>query len=249
VAGLRSNNKDLQLSAICGERVPEDTEDATTRLSIIRGIRYYFGFAKELHGTYAPFTRALNARSIMSDVIPDMIHPGHFPYCIWHPEAASAATYRELGEARECSNPHYLRDLEAKVASGMAVPPEQTLEVWKKLTFKEQFAANRAALKTCAMSKDVAVDSCRWMYNGRLCNATDVEFNVCAPDELRAGRSSRRSWTRMELCLGKAFIQSLTSTNLHRGLKSLMHSERLLHSPSTHGNLGKRFSYDGILLP
>ena len=42
------------------------------------------------------FTRALNARSIMSNVIPNLDSQNDTPYCIWHPETASDETYREL---------------------------------------------------------------------------------------------------------------------------------------------------------
>ncbi|KZF19540.1 MATE efflux family protein [Xylona heveae TC161] len=83
-------------SAIHGKQVPCALGRPTPRYCVIRGIRYNPGFAKELHGVLPEFTRALNARSIMSNSIPDMNHPDDFPYCIWHPEVATEATYREL---------------------------------------------------------------------------------------------------------------------------------------------------------
>ncbi|KAH8910646.1 hypothetical protein BR93DRAFT_923352 [Coniochaeta sp. PMI_546] len=66
------------------------------RLCLVRGIRYHRGFGEELRGVLPEFTRALNARSIMSGVIPEMSRPDEFPYCIWHPETASEDTYRQL---------------------------------------------------------------------------------------------------------------------------------------------------------
>ena len=42
------------------------------------------------------FSRARNARLIMSNIIPDMQDPATEPYCIWYPEPASEETYREL---------------------------------------------------------------------------------------------------------------------------------------------------------
>lgn len=38
----------------------------------------------------------LNARSIMSNIIPDMTAHDDMPYCIWHPDVATAETYRKL---------------------------------------------------------------------------------------------------------------------------------------------------------
>lgn len=85
-------------AAIRGEKVPYALGFPMTRLCVIHGIRYNAGFATELRGMpgYLEFTHALNARSIMSNVIPDMTAPGEFPYCIWHPHLAAEATYREL---------------------------------------------------------------------------------------------------------------------------------------------------------
>jgi hypothetical protein len=84
-------------AAIRGEKVPKDICDQQ-RLCLIRGIRYHYGFAKEFQGHphYKDISRALNARSIMSNVIPDITAPYDTPYCIWHPEVATEQTYREL---------------------------------------------------------------------------------------------------------------------------------------------------------
>ncbi|RHZ52470.1 hypothetical protein CDV55_100117, partial [Aspergillus turcosus] len=65
-------------------------------LCVVRGIRYHPGFATELGGLLPKYTRALNARDIMSDYIPEMSGPDEFPYCIWHPERAKEETYRAL---------------------------------------------------------------------------------------------------------------------------------------------------------
>lgn len=85
-------------AAIRGEKVPFALGLPVTRLCVLRGIRYHAGFASELRGLsgHPEFTRALNARSIMSNVIPDMTSPDEFPYCIWHPDLAAEETYREL---------------------------------------------------------------------------------------------------------------------------------------------------------
>jgi hypothetical protein len=86
-------------AAIRGENVPHALGFNVVRLCTIPGIRYHSGFATELYslGNLCPeFTRALNARSITSNIIPDMKEAYEFPYCIWHPDSASEDTYRDL---------------------------------------------------------------------------------------------------------------------------------------------------------
>lgn len=83
-------------AAIYGERIPHALGLPLTRNCVVRGIRYHDGFGEELRGVLPMFTRALNARSIMSDHIPAMDSEVEFPYCIWYPQVASEATYREL---------------------------------------------------------------------------------------------------------------------------------------------------------
>ena len=68
--------------AIRGEQISRALGLTVTRLCTVRGIRYHPGFATELRGLLPDFTRALNARAIMSDEIPDMTEPDEFQYCI-----------------------------------------------------------------------------------------------------------------------------------------------------------------------
>ncbi|KAF1985683.1 alpha/beta-hydrolase [Aulographum hederae CBS 113979] len=86
------------LAAIRGESVPRRLGVLAARRAVVSGIRHHPGFATVLHGTCGEFTRALNARSIMSDIIPDMDmdNPDEVPYCIWHPDIAKETTYRDL---------------------------------------------------------------------------------------------------------------------------------------------------------
>lgn len=85
-------------AAIRGAKIPLNLGLKVARLCTIRGIRYHPNFATELYSLseHLEFTRALNARCIMSDDVPDMQNSENFPYCIWHPEVASEDTYREL---------------------------------------------------------------------------------------------------------------------------------------------------------
>ena len=82
--------------AVQGQKIPLAYGDPVTRACIVRGIRQHPGFAQELHGQLPLFTRALNAREIMSGRIPDMPEATDRPYCIWYPQVASEETYRCL---------------------------------------------------------------------------------------------------------------------------------------------------------
>lgn len=86
------------LAAIRGEAIPQSLGLEVVRLCTIRGIRYHPSFGEELHGILPEFTRALNARKIMSNDIPTMLSASDFPYCIWHPDPASEDTYRKLAQ-------------------------------------------------------------------------------------------------------------------------------------------------------
>ncbi|KAK3938334.1 hypothetical protein QBC46DRAFT_441086 [Diplogelasinospora grovesii] len=93
--------------AVAGQELPEGLARRVLRLCVIRGIRYHDAFAQDsakvLHDLLPKlpeFKRALNARAIMSNRIPDMSpdsdFAGDMPYCIWHPEVATEDTYRRL---------------------------------------------------------------------------------------------------------------------------------------------------------
>lgn len=89
------------LQAIRGIKLPANLGSRIARICAVRGIRHHAAFAtiaKILHGLpeCPEITRALNARSIMSNVIPEMSNPNDVPYCIWHPDLATESTYRSL---------------------------------------------------------------------------------------------------------------------------------------------------------
>lgn len=71
-----------------------------TGLCVLHGIRHHHGFAAELLPRSSEqdtvFVRALHARAIMSNVVPDISAAEEFPYCIWYPDTASENTYRQL---------------------------------------------------------------------------------------------------------------------------------------------------------
>ncbi|KAJ5117560.1 hypothetical protein N7448_011192 [Penicillium atrosanguineum] len=91
--------------AIKGEDIPVDLSSFWHRRAVIRGIRDSLQFATspeiiELCSSdddqAHQFSRARNARLIMSDIIPDMQNLATQPYCIWYPELASEETYRQV---------------------------------------------------------------------------------------------------------------------------------------------------------
>ncbi|KAK2027316.1 hypothetical protein LX32DRAFT_640998 [Colletotrichum zoysiae] len=67
----------------------------------VHGLRHAEGFAMSSEVARVclgcdRYTRARNARLIMSNNIPDMASPAEKPYCIWYPDIATEGTYREL---------------------------------------------------------------------------------------------------------------------------------------------------------
>src|SRR6187399_493751 len=83
-------------AALRGARIPNGVSFPVVRFAVIRGIRYHPSYGQELRGLTPEFTRALNARSIMSNKIPVMDKPEDVPYCIWPPDLATEYTYRQL---------------------------------------------------------------------------------------------------------------------------------------------------------
>lgn len=99
---LRSRAFNLQeaKAALQGQLLPSSLGRLATQYAVVRGIRHYPSFASGpaaiLRGVLPLFTRALNARAIMSDKIPDMTTDDEFPYCIWHPDLPSKETLEAL---------------------------------------------------------------------------------------------------------------------------------------------------------
>ncbi|OHE92262.1 hypothetical protein CORC01_12431 [Colletotrichum orchidophilum] len=97
----RYNHADA-MAAFKGKLLPHDLGQELTRLYVVRGIRFHadfcFGPAAVLRGSLPLFTRALNARAIMSNRVPDMDpdRPEDMPYCIWFPDLPAEDTLREL---------------------------------------------------------------------------------------------------------------------------------------------------------
>lgn len=94
--GLDDSGRNL--AAIQGKRIPDDPTNQIAQLFVARGIRIHDDLARELHGHLPEFTRALNARAIMSNRVPNIKSPDDFPYCFWHPDIPAERTLRVLVE-------------------------------------------------------------------------------------------------------------------------------------------------------
>lgn len=93
---IKKFSREDATAAVKGERIPDALGLPLLRLCTIRGIRYHDGFGHELRGVTDEFTRALNARAIMSNRVPEIKDEQEIPYCIWHPEVATEETYRRV---------------------------------------------------------------------------------------------------------------------------------------------------------
>lgn len=96
-------SEEICKAALRGEKLPTNDPSRmahVTGLCVLRGIRNHHGFAAELLPRSSEqdpvFARALHARAIMSNEIPDISAAEEFPYCIWYPDTASKDTYRQL---------------------------------------------------------------------------------------------------------------------------------------------------------
>ncbi|TQV92267.1 hypothetical protein IF1G_08785 [Cordyceps javanica] len=116
---LNEAEREAARSAIDGKGVALKLDHPVSRAATIRGIRSHIDYAKSPEITAlcssenatrnADFTRARNARLIMSNIIPTPEELGldvddgqddpertRVPYCIWHPDFAAEDTYRAL---------------------------------------------------------------------------------------------------------------------------------------------------------
>ncbi|KAH8764801.1 hypothetical protein F5883DRAFT_715443 [Diaporthe sp. PMI_573] len=98
-------SEEICKAALRGEKLPTNDPSLmshVTGLCVLRGIRHHYGFAAEIPvlpgsaGQDPAFARALHARAIMSNEIPDISAAEEFPYCIWYPDTATEDTYRQL---------------------------------------------------------------------------------------------------------------------------------------------------------
>ncbi|KAL2020598.1 hypothetical protein VTK56DRAFT_8186 [Thermocarpiscus australiensis] len=88
-------------AAMSGQAVPHILPPAVSEMTVwclIHGIRRNDGFATELHGNpeLPVITRALNARAIISNRVPDVEGEESMPYCFWHPDLPSEETLRAV---------------------------------------------------------------------------------------------------------------------------------------------------------
>lgn len=97
------------IAAIHGKKLPLNLGRPLQRLCVVRGIRHHAAFARgeaaSLKGLVPMFTRAINARLIMSGEIPQMDTLEEMPYCIWHPDFPPEQSLYKLAD--QYPNMHY----------------------------------------------------------------------------------------------------------------------------------------------
>ena len=129
---LKKYSDEACFAALRGREIPRALGCSVTRTCVLRGMRYHRGFGAELRDIpdYPEFTRALNARDIMSNIIPDMKEDHEFPYCIWYPEVAAEETYRALASK-------YQR---MRYQVGRACAVAGYVELWRELDLLPEIA-------------------------------------------------------------------------------------------------------------
>ncbi|KAK1977237.1 hypothetical protein LZ30DRAFT_803465 [Colletotrichum cereale] len=134
------------VAAFEGKRLPYDLGRELTRLCVVRGIRFRaefcFGPAAVLEGSLPLFTRALNARVIMSNRVPD-IDPDRLqdmPYCIWFPDLPSEDTLQEL--VRRCPAMAYQAARASAVAGYTELYKELAVQILPDVSIAEEARGN-----------------------------------------------------------------------------------------------------------
>ncbi|CAN8106453.1 unnamed protein product [Discula destructiva] len=122
---LRPFSREHCRAAIRGQRIPPSLGIELVQRCVIRGMRYHSGFGKELRGALPAFTRALNARLIMDNVVPPDMDAEDTPYCIWHPVVPEKETLRALAS-------RYPR-MKYQIGRACAVAGEDYADVYRDL--------------------------------------------------------------------------------------------------------------------
>ncbi|KAH6605498.1 hypothetical protein Trco_004651 [Trichoderma cornu-damae] len=140
--------------ALNGVSVPQALGREVMRACVVRGIRYHAEFSnspgvQELR-SLPIFARAINARAIMSNIIPEAMAAHERPYCIWYPETASEETYRQLARrypdmayhaVRACAVAGYTSLYQELVAEHKLVPEVAVAEEARACGSKQIYEA------------------------------------------------------------------------------------------------------------
>jgi hypothetical protein len=142
----------------------------------VRGIRTHDGFAQDLYGQRPEFTRALNARAIMSNRVPNMNSPENFPYCFWHPDIPAEQTLRDLLE-RYPGNELLRYQIGRACAAGGYTSLYLELDLLPDVAIAEEARDNLASGKM--IYESIITSPTRW-------NCMD-DYNHCLHSPLRPG--------------------------------------------------------------
>ncbi|KAJ5963297.1 uncharacterized protein N7479_003173 [Penicillium vulpinum] len=164
------------LAAIQGKRIPDCPTSRPDWLCVVRGIRTHDGFAQELYGHLPEITRALNARAIMSNRVPDMKSPDDFPYCFWHPDIPAEQTLRDLLE-RYPGNDLLRYQVGRACAAGGYTSLYLELDLLPDVAIAEEARDNRASGQE--IYQNIINSPTRW--------ACMDDYNRCLHSPLRSG--------------------------------------------------------------
>lgn len=162
----------------------EHMDSMTAHSCTVYAIRHHLKVAKSaevarlcnnVHFTSGLFTRARNARLIMSNVIPDMQTADSKPYCIWYPDVADESTYREL--ARRYPDMRYHIGRACAVAGYSALYHE--LKLLPDVSIAEEARDNRG--EADAIFQSIASHSTRYIVMDDYTRTVNLENPECTP--------------------------------------------------------------------
>ncbi|RSL88922.1 hypothetical protein CEP51_001473 [Fusarium floridanum] len=145
---LRQLDFDVLKAAIRGEVVPQDLSHDVTIRCLVSGIRHHDGFAEELRGKtqHESVIRALNARAIMSNRLPEPHPPAReLPYCFWYPDLPKEQTLRHL--LKTYPNPLMLYQVARACAAGGYTDLYDELDVLPDVAIAEEARDNKVSGK------------------------------------------------------------------------------------------------------
>ncbi|KAK3196798.1 hypothetical protein K4F52_000142 [Lecanicillium sp. MT-2017a] len=149
-------------------RLPLHLGRPVVQYAVVCGIRSNFAFATgeaaALSGRKPIFTRAINARLIMSKIIPQMSSSCEMPCCIWYPDLPSADTLLELARR----HPDMLYQAARACAVGGFTEPYRQLGALPEVAVAEE--AREAGITQ--IYDDIMKASVKWKvfddYQGKL---------------------------------------------------------------------------------
>jgi hypothetical protein len=87
-------------------------------------------------------------------------------------------------EAQESPNPFFLKYLQAKGAQGDTTGEDHEYAYWKFLTIKDALMPSTPTILGELDASSIETTQ-SWIYDGVWANISDVEVNICTPEEVK----------------------------------------------------------------